>query len=127
MVLLYEAGCLAAQQFSGIETYLFISIGCTIGVLVLLGLIAQICLPTFHTRLYRRKKNINHIINFAFTFGQRAANYLSEHMKMQRCLAELQSTVRRVPESGWSQSGQELPWNSEAVLQPSANFTGGSP
>jgi hypothetical protein len=75
-------------------------------VLVLFGVIVQTCVPQFHSLLYRKRNDIRNILNFAFSFGKRAARYLDEHRRAQRSRLELESNVRRAPVSDLSQSMQ---------------------
>lgn len=75
-------------------------------VLVLFGVAVQTFVPQFHSRLYRKRIDTRHIINFAFTFGKRAAHYLDEHKKAQRSVLELESNAHRVPVPDLSQSMQ---------------------
>ena len=82
VVLIYSASCLAAQN-TGLNLICLIIIGCIVPLLVLLGLILQTFVPKFHSRLYRKRKDIRNIINFAFTWGERAFRYLDEHRRVQ--------------------------------------------
>lgn len=105
-MLFYASGCLAAQNVAGLESVFLISIACTASVLCLFGVIVQICVPQFHSRLYRKKNDSKSIINFAFSYGKRAARYLDEHVRMQRTSLDLEPNARRAPVSDLSQSGQ---------------------
>lgn len=97
VVLLYGAGCFAAQSMGGNERILLISIGGAVAVLILIGVIVQASVPLFQARLFRKKMDIRYILYFAFTFGQRAALYLDEHIRLQSRLSPLGAEVRRVP------------------------------
>jgi len=107
IVLFYAAGCLAAQNMAGLESLVLISIACIGAVLSIFGVVVQTCVPQFHSRLYRKQNHSHVMINFAFSFGKRAARYLEEHKRAIRSTLELESNARRAPVSDLSQSVQK--------------------